>query len=183
MLSLKQIESFYPEKERSFPRNMYREYLQYKVLEIIFSSAESAKLSFLGGACLRIAHESGRFSEDLDFDNFGLTEKDFENISVLVKGKLEYEGYNVETRNVSKGAYRCYLKIPGILFSEGLSSHIDEKILIQPDSASHGFEYKPDIYLLNKFDVTARINVTPPDILLSQKISAVFGRKTPKGRD
>ena len=37
--------------------------------------------------------------------------------------------------------------------------------------------------ILNRFDVFTQIFVTPPDILLSQKIYASLNRKTPKGRD
>ena len=36
---------------------------------------------------------------------------------------------------------------------------------------------------LNKFDVFTQIFVTPPAILLSQKIFALLGRKKAKGRD
>ena len=38
MISLSQIEQYYPEKLRGFKKNILREYLQYKILEIIFSA-------------------------------------------------------------------------------------------------------------------------------------------------
>lgn len=78
MISINQIEQFYPENLRSLKRNIMREYLQYKILEIIFSSRLAPKLSFIGGTVLRIVHENTRFSEDLDFDNFKLSESDFD---------------------------------------------------------------------------------------------------------
>ena len=96
---------------------------------------------------------------------------------------MELEGYETEIRQVFKGAFRCYIKFPRILFQEGLSGHREEKILIQLDTASHDFYYKQERVILNKFDVFTEINVTPLDIILSQKIFAVFNRKTPKGRD
>ena len=77
MININQIEQFYPENLRSFKRNILREYLQYKILEIIFNSGTAPKLSFIGGTSLRIVHENTRFSEDLDFDNFNLKESDF----------------------------------------------------------------------------------------------------------
>jgi len=183
MLSLAEIEKYYSENIRAFKRNMLREYLQYKILQIIFNSKYSGKLSFLGGTALRIIHDNTRFSEDLGFDNFGLAEKEFEEISNLVKKHLELEGYKVEIRNVFKGAYRCYIRIPRLLFDSGLSGYEEEKILIQLDTAPHGFRYVPEKMILNKFDVFTEINVTPPDIVLSQKIFAIFNRKTLKGRD
>jgi predicted nucleotidyltransferase component of viral defense system len=183
MLSLSEIEKYYPENILAFKRNLLREYLQYKILQIIFDSKYAGKLSFLGGTALRIVHDNTRFSEDLDFDNFGLTEKEFEEISKIVKKHLELEGYEVEIRNVFKGAYRCYIRIPRLLFDSGLSGYEEEKILIQLDTAPHGFRYEPEKIILNKFDVFTEINVTPPDIILSQKIFAIFNRKTLKGRD
>jgi predicted nucleotidyltransferase component of viral defense system len=183
MLSLAEIEKYYPENIRGFKRNILREYLQHKILQIIFDSRYAGKLSFLGGTALRIVHGNPRFSEDLDFDNFGLKEKEFEAISKIVKKQLELEGYAVEIRNVYKGAYRCYVRIPKLLFDSGLSGYAEEKILIQLDTAPHGFHYTPEKTILNKFEVFTEIPVTPLDIILSQKIFAIFNRKTPKGRD
>ena len=183
MLSLAEIEKYYPENIRAFKRNILREYLQYKILQIIFNSKYANKLSFLGDTALRIVSDNARFSEDLDFDNFGLKEKEFDEISQLVKKHLELEGYEVEVRNIFKDAYRCYVRIPKLLFDSGLSGYEEEKILIQLDTASHGFRYVPDKVILNKFDVFTEINVTPMDIVLSQKIFAIFNRKVPKGRD
>lgn len=183
MLSLVEIEKYYPKNIRAFKRNILREYLQHKILQIIFNSKYANKLSFLGGTALRIVHNNTRFSEDLDFDNFGLEEKEFNEISIIVKKQLELEGYEVEIRNVYKGAYRCYVRIPKLLFDSGLSGYEEEKILIQLDTAPHGFHYEPDKMILNKFDVFTEINVTPLDIILSQKIFAIFNRKTLKGRD
>lgn len=183
MLSLQEIEKYYPERERIFKRNLLREYLQCKILQIIFDSKYSGKLAFLGGTALRIVHNNARFSEDLDFDNFGLREKEFGEISELVKRKLELEGYGVEIKNVFKGAYRCYVRIPKLLFDSGLSGYENEKILIQLDTAPHGFLYKPEKFILNKFDVFTEISVTPPDVILAQKLFAIFNRKAVKGRD
>lgn len=183
MLSLQEIEKYYPENIRTFKRNLLREYLQYKILQIIFNSQYADKLSFLGGTALRIVHDNTRFSEDLDFDNFGLKEKEFAAISLAVKKQMELEGYAVEIKNVHKGAYRCYVRIPKLLFNSGLTGHEEEKILIQLDTAAQGFAYDAEKVILNKFDVFTEINVTPLDIILSQKIFAIFNRKALKGRD
>jgi len=183
MLDMNQIESFYPVQLRMFKKNLLREYLQYKILEIIFDSNFGEKLSFMGGTAIRIVHGNDRFSEDLDFDNFGLTERDFEKITILVKKKLELEGYVVEIRNVFKRAYRCYLKIPGILYRNELSSHREEKMSIRLDTEPQGFTYSPGKVIINKFEVFSRINMTPINVLLSQKIYTIFNRKRPMGRD
>ena len=183
MLNLQTIEKSYPENVRGFKRNLLREYLQYKILQIIFNSKYANKLSFLGGTELRIVHGNTRFSEDLDFDNFGLDKTEFDEISEVVKKQLSLEGYTVEIKNVYKGAYRCYIRIPKLLFDSNLSGYEEEKILIQLDTAPHGFQYKPERIILNKFDIFTEINITPINIILSQKIYAIFNRKTQKGRD
>jgi len=183
MLDLKQIALFYPESLRPFQRNLMREYLQYKILACIFRSAHGQHLSFMGGTAIRIAHSSPRFSEDLDFDNQGLDTEAFEDLTHTVRTMLELEGYAVELRNVCRKAYRCYLKIPALLFETGLSAHKTEKLSIQLDMESQGFDYTSENMIINKFDVFARIRLVPVDVLLAQKISCIFTRKRAMGRD
>lgn len=183
MLDFQQIKEQYPENLQRFERAILREYLQYKVLQAIFDSNHASKLAFLGGTALRIVYGNNRFSEDIDLDNFGLAWTEFEEVIQKVKRFLELEGFEVEVRNVAKGAYQCYLKFPALLYEQGLSPFPEEKILIQVDTSAQGYSYKPETILLNKFDVFAEIRVTPLNILLSQKIYTAVNRKRPKGRD
>jgi len=183
MLDIEQIESFYPENLKPFKRNLLREYLQYKILEVIFDSRFGEELSFMGGTATRIIHSNTRFSENLDFDNLGLKEKDFEQLVKLIQRRLKLEGYTAETKNVFKGAFRSYIRIPDVLFENRLSNHREEKLLIQVDAEPQGFTYQQDRIVINKFDVFLRINIVPPDILLAQKIYAIFKRRRPMGRD
>ena len=183
MLDLEQIERFYPLPFRSLKRNMLREYLQYKILEIIFSTKYANRLSFMGGTAIRIVHNSTRFSEDLDFDNFGLNYHEFEDLSSMVLKKLSREGFPVEMRIVSKGAFHAYFNFTGLLYNVGLSPHREEKLVIRVDSEAQEMEYSPERFILNKFDVFTVINVVPLGMLLSQKIAAILYRKRPMGRD
>lgn len=183
MLSIQEIRKFYPESLQRYERFLIREYLQYKLLEIIFETPYAHKLVFLGGTCLRIVHDNQRFSEDLDFDNFNLSPEDFSAITEIIRRELGRLGYEVEMRNVHKGAYHCYIRFPEILYNEGLSAQKEEKILIQLDTEPHGFKYSPDQPILNRFDVFTQINATPGDLLLAQKFFAALNRKRNKGRD
>jgi predicted nucleotidyltransferase component of viral defense system len=183
MLELKEIEKLYPENVRLYKKNILREYLQYKILEKIFKTRYSTKLSFIGGTALRIVHNSSRFSEDIDFNNFDLSQVEFENLSISVKREMELEGFKVERRNTFKESFRCYFKILNILYENNISDHPHEKLLIQIDTISQGIDYKSEKVLLNKFDVFTQIRITPLDILLSQKIWTIFNRKRDKGRD
>lgn len=183
MLTLPEIEKNYPESLRGFKRFMLREYLQHKILQVIYDSEYANSLTFLGGTCLRIVHGNTRFSEDLDFDNISIKEDVFENIAVIIKKQLEQEGYAVEMKTVYKGAYHCYIRFPNLLYREGLSGHGEEKILLQLDTEPQYFEFTPEKYILNRFDLFTQIFITPLDILLSQKFYAILNRERNKGRD
>jgi len=183
MLELDHIVSFYPPPLRSFRRNILREYLQYKVLEIIYSSPHGPALGFMGGTALRIIHGQTRFSEDLDFDNRGLSKKGFEDMSEIVRKKLTLEGYQAETRLVFKGAFSCHLKIKHLLFETGLSGHEREKLLLKIDAEPQDFDYACDKTLLSRFDVMTYVHAAPSQLLLAQKYAAFLGRKRTLGRD
>ena len=183
MQNIDDIVKNYPPKLQPFRQYILKEYLQYKILNIIYSSNYSSNLVFIGDTAIRIIHGSTRFSEDLDFDNVLMKEKDLETLSFLIKKELELEGYIVETKNVYKNAFHCYIRFPGILFKQELSGYKEEKILIQIDMEPQNYKYSPDNYLINKFGLFRYLNVAPGNLLLSQKISACLLRKRAKGRD
>jgi predicted nucleotidyltransferase component of viral defense system len=98
MFSLNEILPFYPEPQRVFREFILREYLQYKILQIVFEMrGQAEKLCFLGGTALRIIHGNQRFSEDIDFDNTGLTEEEFYGISECIQKKLEQEATKLKS--------------------------------------------------------------------------------------
>lgn len=183
MLELDQILRQYPLTLQPFSRFILREYLQHKLLQLIYDSAFADHFTFLGGTCLRIVHGNQRFSEDLDFDNTGITEADFGALADVIVAGLRLEGYEVEMRLVMKGAYHCHIKFPALLFEQGLSGYREEKILIQLDTEPQHFDFTPEPYLLNRFDVFTQIYTTPMDLLLAQKFYAILNRIRNKGRD
>ena len=183
MLDLKQIETFYPENLRIFKRNLLREYLQYVILDIIYSSGYGSRLIFMGGTAIHMIHGVRRFSEDLDFDNKGLSKEDFEDLSDKILRQLELYGYPVEIQNRYRSAFHCFVKFPGIFYLQDISGHIREKLTIQIDCEPQNVNYKAERVILNKFDIFLKINAVPPDVLLSQKIFAILNRPRPMGRD
>lgn len=183
MLDFDQIKNQYSPQLQGFQRAILREYLQYKILQAVFESKQASRLSFLGGTALRIIHGNTRFSEDIDLDNFGLSWQAFGDMIQKVRRFLELEGFDVEIREVARDAYHCYLRFPELLYEQGVSVHPDEKILIQVDTAAQGYDYQPQLVVLNKFDIFTQIRVTPLEVLLSQKIFTAINRKRAKGRD
>ncbi len=183
MINLEQITRQFPPHLTLQKQAMLREYLQCVILEILFESPFARKFSFLGGTCLRIVHENSRFSEDLDFDNFDLTNTDFDAVAEHIQKGLERQGFRVEISNVYRGAYRCNIRFPGLLFEQGLSGHREEKILIQLDTQSQEYSFQPQTFVLNRFGVFTRLMVTPPALLLAQKLYTLINRPRAKGRD
>ena len=183
MLTLDEIQSFYPEILQRYPKFLLREYLQYKILEIIYESPYARDLCFLGGTCLRIVHGNQRFSEDLDFDNLSLSEDKFRSVAKHIEKELVREGFKTEMRTVMKGAWHCHVKFPGLLFDKGLSGHREEKILIQLDTEPQHFDFEPDRFVLNRFEVFTTIFTTPLSLLMAQKLYAIINRDKNKGRD
>lgn len=163
MLPLSEIRPYYPKELHCFPRFILREYLQYKILEILYESPFAIDLCFLGETCLRIVHGNRRFSEDLDCDNISLEEDAFKEVADEIQKGLEREGYEVELKTVMKG----HIKFPGLLFDEGLSGHQEEKILIQLDTEPQHFDYKPEQFLLNRFEVFTTIWTIPLPLLMA----------------
>lgn len=183
MLTLDEIQSFYSEPLHRYPKFLLREYLQYKILEIIYESPHANGLCFLGGTCLRIVHGNRRFSEDLDFDNLSLSETEFENVAGIIEKELTREGFETEMKTVIKGAWHCHVKFPGLLYEKGLSGHREEKILIQLDTEPQHFDYEPERLILNRFEVFTTILTTPLPLLMAQKLYDIINRTRNKGRD
>jgi predicted nucleotidyltransferase component of viral defense system len=183
MISLKEITKHYSDKENRIPQLVLKEYLQYKILDSIFSSKYGDDLVFMGGAAVRIVYGSDRFSEDLDLDNRSMSPSDFGDLARHIQKELEGDGLTVEFRNTIKNVYHCYLKFPKILFENNLSPLQDEKILIRLDSFQTKKLGKIESHILARADVFSEIRVYSKEIILSQKIDALFHRERSKGRD
>jgi len=184
MLTVEQISGNFPLPLRQRnPRGMLVEYLQYELLDSLFKDAAAAELSFIGGTAIRILHDSPRFSEDLDFDNFGLTFTQFEGLLKTACRDMEYKGFLIEYRIVEKGAWHCYIRFPKILREAGLSPDAERKILIRIDSEAKERLYDPRKVFLNRFSVYRQILAAPTAILLAQKMMAILYRTREKGRD
>jgi predicted nucleotidyltransferase component of viral defense system len=158
-----------------------REYLQYKILSSIFSHPFSQKLCFIWWTALRIWYNSQRFSEDLDFDNWWLTESEFELLTEIIQKDLIADGYEVEIRHTYKWAFHCAIKIPQILFDNNLAPMTNEKLTIKIDTISQWYDYHPETAVLQWFDIVSPYRLVSKDILFAMKLSALFGRV--KGRD
>ncbi len=183
MIDLDSLLKFYPAKLTDFKRNILAEYLQCKILEYIYSSEWGNTLVFMGGTAIRLCYESERFSEDIDFDNRGISKKEFKDLSDMLVFKIKLEGYEVRADVSFKRASRCFLRFPGIYYSYKLSPHPEERMLLQIDTEPQNFNYETETRIINRFGIFTRVKVATPSALLSMKIAALLGRKREKGRD
>ena len=184
MQTYEQLTKYYSEDViRHNPKKVLVEYLQYEILDSIFKQKASRYLSFIGGTAIRIVYNSDRFSEDLDFDNFGLSFPEFEELTNLVIKDMKLKGFEVEFRFVEKGAYHCYIKFPKLLQEYHLDQSPTEKILVRIDTMEKEPIVEPKIETINKFSIFRDILVNPKEIILSQKLITILDRRREKGRD
>jgi len=188
MIDLDQISQFFPEAQQKNPLHyeyMLKEYFHYKILDIIFNGKQAGKLSFIGGTNLRIIHQIGRFSEDLDFDCFKLERDEFMEMTDRVIERLTLDGIEVRADDKEKdktlNAFRRNLVFPGLMYKLGLSGLREKRFLIKIECEPHNFHYIPEKPLIQKFNVFTQIFAAPADILLSMKTGALLERQ--KGRD
>jgi predicted nucleotidyltransferase component of viral defense system len=183
MLTLNDIQQQYQPRFQFKKRFILREYLQYKILEAIANSPESRRLVFMGGTAIRLVYNSRRFSEDLNFDNLGLTANQFQKLFKNVQHELSLEGIVIELRFSFKEAMHCFLRFVGLLQAFNLTKQKKEKIMIRVDAAPQNYDYQPDLKLLKKFDVYTRVQVAPQELLLAEKLITILRRSRAKGRD
>ena len=185
MLTFDQIKTIYKIQEPANQKSRLQlvEYVQYELLDSIFKQKESEKLSFMGGTAIRIAYLGNRFSEDLDFDSFKLSFNGFQKILSLVVADMKTKGFDIEFRFIEKGAFHCYIRFPKILFSNSLSFHGNEKILVKVDAMKRSSRLSSEVFLINRFELYRNILVNSPSVILAEKLIAIRDRKRAKGRD
>lgn len=185
MLTLEQIYHMYPDTPRNPAqrRDVLVEYIQHELLDSIFKQKASVQLSFIGGTAIRIVYGSGRFSEDLDFDNFGLTFEEFQHLLDAVVADMKTKQFDVEYRFVEKGEYHCYVRFPNQLQQNSLSPLLDEKILVRVDAMRKEKLREPAIFELNRYERFRPIQVNTLPVILAQKLIAIKDRHREKGRD
>jgi len=184
MLTIEQIFDCFPlDLRQKNPQGVLVEYLQHELLDSIFKEKLSVSLSFIGGTAIRLLYQNPRFSEDLDFDNFGLSFGEFETLLKNACKDMANKGFVIECRFVECGAYHCYIKFPDILYQVGISPESSRKIIIRINTETKGKYYEPQLYIMNRFALYRQIQTAPASVLLAQKMMTVLERKREKGRD
>ena len=170
-------------------RSMIKEYLQCKVLEIIYRSPYQSRLVFIGGTRLRLLNGFRRFSEDLDFDIIGdYGDTDHQNLLEFLSESLNRQNIrtepDIDKKTGDSPPFTHYLNFPGIMERMGIKDAPDRKFFIKIDAEKHDygdFTYDPETSILNRFDVYVPLRCGPLSFILSTKMIAILERA--KGRD
>ena len=165
-------------------RALIREYLQSKIIYYLYGMVEAKRLSFIGGTSLRLLRDLDRFSEDLDFDNLGLSFSQIKNLFLKVKNVLEKEGFEIvykmkKTDNSGIGD----MKFKNLLFNLGISPHKEENLAIKIIYTTPKIKPETEVPILNRFGLVQAVVSNTLEFLLSQKMRAILARKDPQPRD
>lgn len=165
-------------------RGIIREYLQAKFISYLYSLKDSEKLSFVGGTSLRLLRNFNRFSEDLDFDNLGLSDLRIKNLIEKVVFYFKQENIEVELICVQKG-YKNYfeLRFPKLLKELKISTDPREKLKVKIDYASFWQGQNPESIFFRKYGFLEQVLSNPLDQLLVQKLTSYVRRKQTQPRD
>jgi predicted nucleotidyltransferase component of viral defense system len=165
-------------------RGILREYLQSQFLSFFYAQPKSSKLSFVGGTSLRLLRNLNRFSEDLDFDNLGLTDVEVQKLVESVTQSFQRENIEVELVSTLR-EYETYfsLKFPQLLFDLKISTNDKEKVMIKVDYSARWKSQKPEIVLFSKYGFVEQVTTNPLNQLMVQKLTTYVQRKETQPRD
>ena len=165
-------------------RGILREYLQAKILDLIYQQKTSTNVFFVGGTCLRLLYGLDRFSEDLDFDLTGVNQTQAKDLVKACYQRLRQENITVDFyQNIT--AKRAYFefRFPDLLYQLGLSTQAGEKLTIKFDFETFWRRQTRKIVLVNRYGFLINVLTIPLEQILVQKIFAYTQRKQTLPRD
>lgn len=165
-------------------RAILREYLQSKIISLIYQEKRSAKLFFVGGTSLRLLRGLDRFSEDLDFDSVNLPKGEIEKLLRIIVKKLKKENIDLifyQNKKLKKTYYE--FRFPNLLSELGISQNKEEKLMIKLDFEEFWQGQKQEIIFFNRYGFLANIVTKTLDQVLVEKLFAFLNRPQTQGRD
>ena len=168
-------------KQRGMPsgklRGILREYLQVLILKELYRLPEGKKLCFTGGTYLRLAHQTKRFSEALDFNAGQMKKDNFEKILKKVQSSLKKEGLEIK---LSFGHWKNLLAgefiFPGIEEHYGVVSphRRKEGILIKFEANRPIWKIQTESLVVTGFGNMFPVVCTHSGALFADKIDALI---------
>lgn len=181
-----QIQQF--AREYGLPSNqrraIVREYLQAKIISVLYSQKISQKMFFVGGTGLRLLYGLDRFSEDLDFDVPEISEKGIGNLLDYTANILQKENFEcVYYKNKTKVKTYFELRFSKILNELEVTDNKDENLVIKFDFESFWKGQTPENKLFKRYGVIASAVTKTLGQFVVQKLVAYLSRKETLARD
>jgi predicted nucleotidyltransferase component of viral defense system len=183
MLEPSVVYQAYHEKAPAWRTSILREYLQLKMLQYIYDTAYGSGLVFMGGTAIHLFMGSPRFSEDLDFDNRGLTGGQFRELAENVVRRFALENVACEVVVKERQAMSAVFRFTDILQRWSLTGHRDSVLRIKVDVEPQNFGIAAERRIVSRLDVFVPVLATPAPVLLAQKFTALLHRPRTMGRD
>ena len=163
-------------------RAIVREYLQIITLNSIYKHKFGKRLFFMGGTAMRYFYRMPRFSEDLDFNTSGLTEREFTDIADAACKDLSKEGFFVtESHSRRNGLFTANLFFKDIMEKYGISDGRGMNLMIKIEVNMPKWELLTESKVLSMYGYSFTAVLMSKGNLLSEKLCALFNRK--RGRD
>lgn len=179
-------------------RNYIRETLQIFIISALSDTDFYNNFAFTGGTCLRLMHNTSRYSEDLDFDCIKKDFKgfDFENsflmienyfkifdIDCLIERKSKGIETSIITYNLSFNYKNLFNKFNLIEYSDKFQK--DQKLKIKLEVQTE-FNESEDFEVIDNNFPLYEINTVSKESMMANKLHAILRKdeyKEIKGRD
>lgn len=161
-----------------------REYLQSKVLELIYQEKVAKYIYFVGGTALRLLHDLDRFSEDLDFDVDSISGMKIKALVKKIHVELSVENLSVELyENFTQKRNYYELRFNNLLFELNISRNKSEKLMIKLDFEHIWQGMTRETVLFQRYGFLSNIITLPKQQILVQKLYAYIKRQQTLPRD
>lgn len=170
-----------PEEKK---RGIIREYLQSLFLANFYRQPLARKMIFSGGTALRLLRNLSRFSEDLDFDNLGLTNQQVAGLVDKTVKLIKKENIALELKSTIRGKKTYFeLKLPQLLFDLKISTNPKEKLMIKVDYSDLWRGQQPEAVLFNRYGFLEMVPALPLNQAIVEKLAAYVNRRQTQARD
>ena len=166
-------------------KNVLREYLQARILEMLQREQATRAVVFQGGTALRFLYDVPRYSEDLDFTLEGdVTVYDPRGWLKAMERQFQREGYQTRVALRQRGVvHGGWLRFSGLLWEAGLSRQPTENLAIKIEVDTNPPAGAVIETRTIHRHVTVRLRHHDRASLLAGKLAAILCRPYTKGRD
>jgi len=137
----------------------------------------------MGGTAIHLFAGSPRFSEDLDFDNRGISASGFHTLACDIVRRFALEDVACDVVVKEHHGMTAVVRFTDMLQRWNLTGHRDSVLRIKIDTEPQNFNVTPDRRILSRLDVFVPVLLTPAPVLLAQKFAALLDRPRTMGRD